>query len=411
MNSIHRSQTLRNIVVPASLVADCSAFGGTMVGDCLRGDLRIIDGHAASIQPCDHEAAPNGMVLPRLVEAHCHLDKCFTVGRIDAPVTSLQDAISKQAQDKRNWTEADLRQRMRRGLAELDRAGVGLARSHIDWHRDEPPLAWSLLVEAAIDLAPAISVQPAALTDIAVMADLGSAARIARTVRDACGALGTFVYGQRQRRDGLRSMFRMAEEYGLPLDFHVDEGMDASLDGVEMIADIALETRHTGPILCGHACALSTFDPDDRARVVDKLARAGIVVAVLPSTNLFLQDRDHRPAARRGLAPIAEMLEHGVQVTVGVDNVCDAFCPVGRHDPLWSLSLAILAAQLSGPLACFLPMITTSAARALGHAPISVDGAATGDLIFVDAPDTLSLGGSAPMPRRTLSQLQLEVSQ
>jgi cytosine deaminase len=408
MNPTHRIKVVRNVLVPISLVADPKAFGGTPSVDGLHGDLLVIDGHAAHLQDSTETTAPRSMVLPRLVEPHCHLDKCHTGARLDAPVTSLQDAIALQARDKELWSETDLRHRIGRGLSELQSAGVGLARSHIDWADATPPLAWSVLLEEAQDTTPWVRVQPAALADIRAMADAAFAERIAHAVGKSDGSLGTFIYGQPQRQEGIRAMFRMADRFGLPLDFHVDEGMDPALDGLELIADIALETRHAGPVLCGHACALSTHEPDHRARVIEKLARAGISVVILPSTNLFLQDRARGPVARRGIAPIAELLDRGVDIAVGVDNVCDAFCPGGRHDPLWSLGLAILTGQLIGPAGNHLPMITTTAARALGHYRTRVDGAAIKDLLVVEAADTATLIGTAPLPRRSLSEVPLE---
>jgi cytosine deaminase len=57
---------------------------------------------------------------------------------------------------------------------------------------------------------------------------------------------------------GLRNVFALADRYGLALDFHVDEGLDPALDGLELIADIAAEMRFEGPVLCGHACSLAS---------------------------------------------------------------------------------------------------------------------------------------------------------
>lgn len=93
-------------------------------------------------------------------------------------------------------------------------------------------------------------------------------------------------------------------------------------------------------------------------------------------------------------------MEAGVPVTVGTDNVCDAFCPVGRHDPRQSLMFAILAAHLGPQLGDCLPMISSTAQRALGLKPIYVDDAKLDDLILFDAASTAELlaGVEAPYP-------------
>ena len=44
-------------------------------------------------------------------------------------------------------------------------------------------------------------------------------------------------------------------------------------------------------VLCGHACSLMNRTDPEVQRIAGKLARAGISVAALPATNLYLQGR------------------------------------------------------------------------------------------------------------------------
>ena len=107
--------------------------------------------------------------------------------------------------------------------------------------------------------------------------------------------------------------------------------------------------------------------PDDFDRVAEKLVLAGIFVAALPTTNLYLQGRTEGTPDRRGLTRVRELTDAGVQVVVGSDNVADAFCPLGQHDPMAALKLAVLTGHLDPPFDRWLPLITTNAARALGQ--------------------------------------------
>jgi cytosine deaminase len=85
---------------------------------------------------------------------------------------------------------------------------------------------------------------------------------------------------------------------------------------------------------------------------------------------------------------------------IGTDNVRDAFCPIGRHDPLHSLSLAVLAGHLDPPFGRHLPAITTAARRAMGLPPLTVDGAAAADLMVAAVPSLSGLiaGAATPVP-------------
>jgi hypothetical protein len=112
-------------------------------------------------------------------------------------------------------------------------------------------------------------------------------------------------------------------------------------------------------------------------------------VAALPATNLYLQGRNAGTPDRRGITRLHELTARGVEVVIGTDNVRDAFCPVGRHDPLHSLSLAVLAGHLDPPFGRHLRTITSARARR-SDCPLTVDGAAIGDLIWPSTSPSLS---------------------
>ncbi|MDD9926299.1 MAG: amidohydrolase family protein [Rhodospirillaceae bacterium] len=374
------------------------------------GDLVIRDGRVVGMNASDPGKHPRGMVLPALSECHVHLDKCHTISRMNGVGGDLQSAIDAQARDRVNWTQDDLRVRAMRGLTELVDAGCNLARSHVDWSSGgdatEPPMAWHVLCDIADDMRGRVELQLAALIDLDELADPAIAEAIAKSIAARNGVFGAFVLDQPNRRDGIESAFRVADRFDLMLDFHVDEGLAPDLDGLELIADVAIATGHQGPILCGHACSLMNLNQSSLKKVSDKLLQAGITVASLPATNLFLQGRASGTPDRRGVTRIAELRAAGVPVVVGTDNVRDAFCPLGRHDPRQSLALAALAAHLDPPFGDYLPMISTSARTALGLAPIHVDDAAIGDLVLFDATSTSDLLASTSGPRPLAGVLQ-----
>lgn len=367
-------RVMRDILVPASLLRDPDRFGGTRESDCLRGDLVIDNGHASRLQAVAPSDTPR-MLVPALVEAHCHLDKCHSIVRLGAVGGDLTAAIDAQIADKKNWTEADLRHRMRLGLDEVVQSGCSAVRSHIDWSDAvAPPLAWSVLNELASDY-PALRIQTAALTGIDQLADSAFCDAVGRIVRERrSGVLGAFVlhHAPKDIRCGLENVFATAEKYGLMLDFHVDEGLGA-FNGLEMICDMALQTRYDGPILCGHAVSLIDRGTEDTARTIDKLLQAGIHVCALPTTNLYLQGRLDGTPDRRGITRLQELHAAGVPIVVGSDNVADAFCPMGQHDPRAALHLAALAAHLDPPMGRWLPAVTLHAARAQGFGDFYIE--------------------------------------
>lgn len=413
MTVVTPTTSLGNVCVPISLVRDASRFGGVVLGDSLVGRLVIRDGFVERLEP-QEDIDVRSVVLPRLTECHVHLDKCHTIDRLFDVGGDLQSAIEAQARDRDTWTAEDIRVRARKGLSELAKAGCGAVRSHVDWSASDEvtkaPASWHILNELGQEPSCPVDLQVAPLTNVSDFLDVQTADALAQIIASSGGVLGVYVLDQMDRHLGIENVFRVAEKYGLALDFHVDEGLSAGLDGLEIIADVANAMGFEGPILCGHCCSLMNVDGDALTRLLDKVARAKITIASLPTSNLYLQGRTGGTPDRRGLTRIHELIAAGVNVAIGTDNVRDAFCPVGKHDPVHSLSTAILAAQFNPPFGAYLPMITTNAQKALGLAPTYVDGAAIGDLLLFDATSTSDLLSGALSPRLLSDVMQGEIT-
>ncbi|WP_299722738.1 amidohydrolase family protein [uncultured Tateyamaria sp.] len=384
---------MSDVLVPTALVADPARFGGTTVGDCLRGTPILRDGRLVALDSPAGDTAQ--MLIPHLIEPHCHLDKCHTIARLGQVGGDLRHAIARQTEDKGNWTETDLRTRARQGLSEAHANGCRAIRSHVDWgDTADPPLSWSVLNECAQDTP---GLQLAALTGITAWADTEFAQAMGQTLAASQGVAGAFLLEHEQMQAGLDHIFDIATRHGLMLDFHVDEGLGA-YNGLEAIADTARATGFEGPIMCGHAVSLMDRSPADFARIADKCARAQITICTLPVTNLYLQGRTDGTPDRRGITRLRELRDAGVRVVVGSDNVGDAFCPLGAHDPRAALALACVTAHLDPPLGDWLATITTDSAHAIGRAPVTVDGAQLSDLLTCDVTHTANLiSGRTPL--------------
>ncbi len=396
--SLEKRQIIRDVLLPVSLLRAPEKFGGTRERDCLRGDLIVEGGRAVGLATAHPSKSP-AMLIPALVEAHCHLDKCHSINRIEVVGGDLSTALETQRRDKANWTTADLRRRMARGVSELSQAGCNAVRSHIDWGETaSPPTAWPVLLELIQDQQQ-LKLQGAALTSVAQIADRQVCFDIAKNIAPSSGALGCFIlhHDLPDIMRGLANAFAAADQFGLSLDFHVDEGL-GDYNGLEIICDMALKTGFQGPVLCGHAVSLMERTGDGLKRILDKLASSGIAVCALPTTNLYLQGRNGGTPDRRGLTRLRELQQADVPIIVASDNVADAFCPMGQHDPRAALHLAALAGHLDPPMGDWLPAITSNPARAMGLEALYMDNARLEDLRQCDVSQTADLvSGRKPL--------------
>lgn len=359
--------------------------------------LTLSGGKIAAIEPTFGPATHT--ILPLPVEPHVHLDKAGTIARCRPDAPGLFGAIDAMARDKANWTADDLRTRIAAGMEEAWAAGCRAIRSHIDWDGPAAPLAWDVASEVAQDWSSRMPLIRASLSAIDVVgdADLGPAIA-ARVARDG-QVLGAFIYRHPDLATRIPFVFDLAERHGLMLDFHVDEGLEVEATGLDLIIAEATRRGMGGRVLCGHACSLSIRP--DAPRAIDAMARAGVGLTVMPTTNLYLQDMaPGRTPRMRGLAPAQELRAAGVPVLFGTDNVRDPFYPMGVHDPLESLRLAALSAHLAP--GSWVDAITTTPARALGLADRPVAVGEVADFLVLPAPDILAALARPGVPRMVI---------
>ena len=343
-------------LVAARLPAWCRPAGHTLSDLWLNGGrIERVTAHEAAA-PATAAATLPGLswnlqgapLLPGLIEPHAHLDKAYTVHRSPPQGPGLLAAIEASHADETHWSTEDLRARAERALQDSLGAGVRLLRTHVSWFAPEPPRAWGVYRELRADWAGRVELECVNISPLHLFADADAADRIARHVAATPGGvLGGFVHTTQFSESALRNLLQAAAAHGLRVDLHADEELDDRACGVASTARIAAELGLRGRVACSHACALSVQDPSTALQTLDAVAAAGISLISLPSTNLFLQDaRTGRTPRLRGITLVHEALARGIPVAFGSDNVQDAFNPVGRHDPVAALELAVMAAHV-----------------------------------------------------------------
>jgi cytosine deaminase len=344
--------------------------------------IHLDQGRIARIKPVPGPA--RAVILPLPVDPHVHLDKAYTAHRAHATKPGLFGAIEAMAKDRARWTEADLRTRINRGMAEACSHGLTALRSHVDWTEPRVPLAWGIMAEIAADWRGRVALQRSSLTSLDLLGDVDHGPGIASRVAQDGATLGCFVYRNDSLPEKLARVFRLAADCGLHLDFHVDEGLEVAATGIDEIARLTHAFGMQGRVLCGHGCSLAIRPDADRAMAL--AAQAGLALTILPTTNLHLQDMTPGRSPRlRGLAPAQELRRAGVTVLFGADNVRDAFYPGGSHDALEMLRLACLVLQLDP--ADWVDAISTAPAAALGLTPPQIAPGAPADFIVIPGAD------------------------
>ena len=340
---------------------------GFAAGDAQLFDVTLAGDRVGSVVASAQQQHARGTLLSALVEAHAHIDKNYTVQDVGAAQGNLFAAIDRMDKHRDSWTGESLRLRMERALHDAWQSGTRALRTHLDWVQPEPPAALPVFEALREEWRGRVELQFVSLTPLDLFADLAAGERIAREVKRARGVLGAFVYRNEGIVHKLGRVFDLAQQHGLGLDFHVDEGLDAEASGLRSIAQLVRARNFRNGVACGHACSLSVQGDGVANEPLALCAGAGIHLIALPTTNLYLQGAWDRTPVQRGITRIREAAAWGLRASLATDNVQDAFYPYGSYDLLETFGLGVQMAHLA-PASDWFDAVTVSPAKALGLA-------------------------------------------
>jgi cytosine deaminase len=341
-------------------------------------------------------------VLSAFVDPHTHLDKGDLCAVGLNPERDLFAAIDLVRGDYARWSALELERRMDFALRTAYAHGTRALNSYCDWSQPEGPPAWRMLQDLRSRWAGRVDLVITSLISLAELDNGDRARAIAAAVAEAGGVLGWFVYPGAPVHL-LPQAFDLAERHGLRLDFHIDEHLPH-------VARLARERGWGARTVCGHCCVLGVLQPGERDALLDDVAAGGIGLVSLPWTNLYLQDNGtdplhggRRTPRRRGLLPVHEARARGIPLAFASDNHRDVFFPGGDLDPLQTLALAAMVAQLDDPVQDWSDTVTRQGASLLG---LPWDGVlrsgAPADLVIHPGRRSAEVMGRAAWGRRVI---------
>ena len=359
MTTLPRTLTLlRNATLPDGSVVDVE-----LIEDVVRA-VRPATGDPEI--PSDSVLDLTGyLLITAPAEPHAHLDKALSFDLINPPAGDLERAIdSWRAYSLTMTTESIVERAMAQALALL-RNGTTAVRCHVDLLIGAEPLRG---VDALIEVRDRLR----DLMDIELVALPGPDipdATIEAALDRGLDTVGGAPHLAPEPLVDLRRLLAIAARRGLGVDIHTDE----SLTGDPTLLEFARIVKDwTVPVSAGHCVRLGTLEPTDLDEIIAAVVASDIGIISLPITNLYLQGWENPVSTPRGLTALRPLLDAGVRVGAGADNVRDPFNPVGRSDALETASLLVTAGHLS--LAEALTAVTDGArsVMALPRAGVSV---------------------------------------
>jgi len=123
-------------------------------------------------------------------------------------------------------------------------------------------------------------------------------------------------------------IFGIAKNLGKDLDVHIDqENNPLERDTEKLIAKVN-EHGWQGRVNFLHCLSVAAQPRETRAEIIAGLKDVGANVIVCPTAAITMKQHDDKMAPlHNSIAPVPEMIEGGVNVCMGLDNISDVYVP------------------------------------------------------------------------------------
>lgn len=273
------------------------------------------------------------------VNCHAHFDKAFYITK-DGLVKSTVDMEVKwnMSDDiKRRSTIEDIKTRIRTGLDILVSQGCSLTCSFIDAYSAVDHKA----IDAALEVKNEYKDKITLLTITQPLDGLATkeAANLYETITAKADIVGGLPSKDHKHPDGVQkhydALFSVAKNQHKTIHVHIDQENNPNERDTEELIRQTRRHGYEGRVVAIHAISVSAQPKEYRERIYRELADLGIAVVVCPSAALSMRQLDQFQApVHNSIANVPEMLEAGVTVGLGIDNVYDFYQPFVDGD-IW----------------------------------------------------------------------------
>lgn len=351
------------------------------------------------------------VVLPGLVEAHIHLDKALLSARTPSREGTLDEAIRLTAEAKRGFTSDDIARRAEAVLRMAIRHGTTAMRTHVEV---DPVLGLRGLEAIRVlkeRYREAIDLQLVAFPQDGIHNLPGTESLLRQALKEGATVIGGCPYTDSDPMGHIRTVFDLAQEFDVDVDFHLDFFDDPTHLHIRQVVAETEARRWQGRVAVGHLTEVAALPPEERRELFAAIAGAGVGVIVLPATDLYLMGRRDRLNVRRGLAPVQEMLAAGITVAYSSNNIQNAFTPFGSAD-LMQIGLILAIAGHLGTddqIRSVIRMGTEYAARLLRLPDYGLRAGGRGDLVVFDTDRPVEIIAGQPEKRYVFKGARLTV--
>lgn len=267
---------------------------------------------------------------------HAHFDKAYFITKegLDKAMIDMEVKWFMSDGIKRKSTVEDIKERIKRALDFLIKQGCEITCTFVD--------AYDAVGHKAIDAALAVKEEyKDKITLLIATQPLGGLIDDnARALYEEITAKADIAGGlpSKDRPDDEKSLdylFEIAKKLNKPVHIHIDQENNPNEHDMEKLISAVKRHHYEGRTVAVHAISVSAQSKEYRIKIYKEMAELGIAVVVCPSAALSMRQLDQYNApVHNSIANVPEMLEAGVLVGLGVDNIADFYEPFVDGD-MW----------------------------------------------------------------------------
>jgi cytosine deaminase len=308
------------------------------------------------------------MIFPGLIETHLHLDKACILHRCNLCEGTLQEAIRETSFAKARFTPEDIYLRAQQVLKKSITMGTTHIRTHVEIDPGIGLTGFNVIRQLRDDYAKYIGIEICVFPQEGLLNNPGTEDLLIEALEKGADLLGGCPYTDADPRGQLARLFDIAIKYDVDLDIHLDFDLNPASANLPELCRLTRLYGWQNRVTAGHVTSLSALPPERLREMVQMVVASGVNLTALPSTDMFLNGREHDFLIPRGVAPLLPFAHAGVACSISSNNIGNPFTPYGDASLIRQANLYANIAQLSTAedlLHC-LSWISTESARLLG---------------------------------------------
>jgi len=329
--------------------------------------------------------AQGNLVTESFVNGHLHLCKVYTLEQVgEEALTNYQSggmgkamtAIDLASKVKEQYDEKWIIKNVRKALKLAIKYGNTHIRALADTDTKAKLEGVKALLRAKEEFKESIDLQVVAFPQDGIVKDPGAASYVRQAMElgaDVVGGIPWIEYTDEDSQEHIDAMFELAIEFDRDVSMLIDDAGDPGLRTLEMLAVKTIKEGWEGRVMVHHARAMQLYPEPYFEKMLALMKRARIGVVSDPQTG---------PLHAR----VRDLYDYGVAVSLGQDDISDAYYPYGRNN---MLEVAFLASHLLwmttyAEMEILYDLITTNAAKAMGIVDFELKAGNRANLVVLD---------------------------